>query len=52
MPLVKLEPDQEQQGVYQANYNGFVKGGIYRIVIYAADEAGNQAPPRMTQVWE
>jgi hypothetical protein len=46
VPLVKLEPDQEQEGVYQAIYNGFVEEGAYRVVIYAADEVGNQASPR------
>jgi hypothetical protein len=46
VPLVKLEPDEEQEGVYQAIYNGFVEEGAYRVVIYAADEVGNQASPR------
>ena len=46
VPLIKLEPDEEQEEVYVANYNGFIEEGIYRVVIYAADDAGNQALPK------
>ncbi len=52
VPLVKLEPDVEQEGLYLAKYNGFVEEGEYRVVVYAADEAGNQALPKMAQTWE
>jgi hypothetical protein len=46
VPLVKLEPDLGQEGLYLANYAGFVEEGAYRVVIYAADETGNQALPK------
>jgi hypothetical protein len=52
VPLVKLEPDQEQEGVYQAIYNGFVEEGTYRVVVYVADEAGNQALPKKAFIVE
>jgi hypothetical protein len=47
VPLVELEPDPEQAGEYAATYNGFIEQGAYRLVIYAEDEAGNQAAPRV-----
>ena len=46
VPLVELAPDPEQPGHYSVMYNGFIEEGTYRVVIYADDEAGNQAQPR------
>ena len=46
VPLILLEPDPVQDGVYTASYNGFTEEGVYRVVVYAADEVGNQATPK------
>jgi hypothetical protein len=50
VPLILLEPDPEQEGVYTANYNGFLEEGAYRVLIYAEDEIGNQALPYLAFV--
>jgi hypothetical protein len=50
VPLILLEPDPVQEGVYAANYNGFLEEGQYRVLIYAEDEIGNQAPPYLAWV--
>ena len=49
VPLIELEPDVEQEGLYSAYYNAFGEAGTYRVVIYAQDEGGNQALPRLVQ---
>ena len=49
VPLIELEPDVEQEGLYSAYYNAFGEAGVYRVVIYAEDQVGNQAPPRLVQ---
>ena len=46
VPLIELEEDPLQEDVYSAHYNAFSEEGAYRLVIYAADEAGNQGPPK------
>lgn len=43
VPLIELEPDPDQDGRYSANYNAFGEQGAYLVVIYAQDQAGNQA---------
>ena len=49
VPLIKLDPDAVVDGLYLATYNGFTEEGQYRVVIYAADSAGNQAMPRLAE---
>ena len=50
VPLILLESDPAQEGVYKANYNGFVEEGAYRVLIYVQDEVGNQATPHLAWV--
>ena len=49
-PTVRLEPDPNQEGVFSVEYpNGFEKSSDiadYRIVFYAQDVKGIQAPPQ------
>jgi hypothetical protein len=46
VPIVRLEADPQNAGAYQATYpNGFTETGAYRVVFYAQDRAGMQAPP-------
>jgi hypothetical protein len=52
VPLLQLELDPEQEGVYSTHYNAFGEEGAYRVVIYAQDSAGNQAPPRVVRTLE
>jgi hypothetical protein len=47
VPLIELEPDPAHPGQFTANYNAFGEAGLYRVVIYAEDRAGNQATPRL-----
>ena len=49
VPLIELEADPLQEDVYSASYNAFSEEGVYRVVIYAADEVGNQGQPRSIQ---
>jgi hypothetical protein len=49
VPLIELQPDEEQEGTYSAYYEGFNESGIYRVVIYAEDRTGNQSQPLMVQ---
>ena len=49
VPLIALQPDLDHAGVYAANYNGFIEPGTYAVIVYARDEAGNQALPRLAQ---
>jgi hypothetical protein len=52
VPMIELEPDVEQEGVYSAYYNAFGEEGLYRVVIYVEDRVGNQAQPYMVKVGE
>ncbi len=47
VPLVKLLPDQDLPNVFSAAYTGFTEAGAYRIVVYAEDNDGNQALPKV-----
>ena len=47
VPLVQLLPVVDLPNVFAAVYDGFTEAGDYRIVIYAADNAGNQAIPKV-----
>jgi len=49
VPLIALQPDLDHEGLYTANYNGFTEPGVYRVIVYARDEVGNQALPKMAQ---
>lgn len=49
VPLIALSPDLDHPGVYAANYNGFSESGTYKVIVYARDEIGNQALPRLAQ---
>jgi hypothetical protein len=49
VPLIELEADPLQEDVYSASYNAFSEEGVYRVVIYAADEVGNQGQPKSIQ---
>jgi hypothetical protein len=46
VPVVRLEPVEGSPGQYQFNYvNGFTEQGDYRVVFYAQDRVGINAPP-------
>ena len=47
VPLVQLWPSADLPNVYAATYNAFTEAGDYRIIIYAADNDGNQAVPKL-----
>lgn len=47
VPLVKLWPGLDLLNVYTATYSAFTEAGDYRIVVYATDNAGNQAIPKV-----
>jgi hypothetical protein len=49
VPLIQLEAEVGQPDTYSAQYNAFGEEGSYRVVIYAEDEAGNYATPRVIQ---
>jgi hypothetical protein len=49
VPLIELTPDPVQDGLYTAHYNAFGEQGTYRVVVYAQDQAGNQALPKPVQ---
>jgi len=49
VPLIELSPDPAQDGLYTAHYNAFGEQGTYRVVVYAQDQDGNQALPKMVQ---
>jgi hypothetical protein len=46
---VALE-DRDGDGRYEAIYSRFLAAGAYRVVLYAADEEGDQAEPRVLAV--
>jgi hypothetical protein len=47
VPSLKLDPVSGAPGRYRAFYpNGFAEAGDYRVIVYAQDKAGLQAPPR------
>ena len=50
VPLVRLEPDPQREGRYTGTYGTFAEQGLYRVVIYAEDRAGNQALPTLVRV--
>ena len=56
VPIVLLQEDSEQEGLYRATYaGGFDETGEYRVIFYAQDQAGMHAPPRRVVVkpsWE
>jgi hypothetical protein len=52
VPLIALQPDLDQEGRYSTSYNGFGESGIYKVVLYARDTAGNQALPKLVQTGE
>ncbi|MGB5050258.1 MAG: hypothetical protein WBO46_15050, partial [Caldilineaceae bacterium] len=46
VPVVRLEPVGGQPGKFSVNYvNGFRESGDYRIIFYAQDRLGLNAPP-------
>jgi hypothetical protein len=45
VPLVELQPDPVQEGLFTALYEAFDEPGIYRVVVYAQDRAGHHAQP-------
>jgi len=49
VPLIELSPDPNQDGLYTTHYNAFSESGTYQVVIYAQDQAGNQALPKLVQ---
>ncbi|QTA88123.1 C13 family peptidase [Desulfonema magnum] len=48
LPIVELT--DMGNGVYKGIYSDFSQVGIYRIIIYAADEAGNLSQPLASQI--
>jgi hypothetical protein len=53
VPVVLLEEDPEQEGLYSTDYpSGFTEPGRYRVVFYAQDRAGTHAQPRRVLVGE
>ena len=50
VPLVRLVANDSTEGVYMEDYDGFTEVGQYRVVVYAQDEAGNQASPAVVMV--
>ena len=50
VPLVELEPDPQQEGLYMALSDVFSEQGTYRVVLYAQDQAGHQAHPVLIHV--
>lgn len=53
VPVVLLQPDSEQEGLYTATYpNGFTEEGAHRVVFYTQDRAGIHAQPVMRSTEE
>lgn len=50
VPLLRLLEQEETGGTYVESYSAFVETGQYRVVVYAQDEAGNQASPEVVMV--
>jgi hypothetical protein len=53
VPSLRLDPVNDTPGHYRASYpNGFTEPGDYRVIIYAQDKTGMQAPPRLAGTGE
>ena len=47
-PSLKLDPVNGTPGLFRASYpNGFTEQGTYRVVVYAQDNSGMQAQPKL-----
>jgi hypothetical protein len=45
-----LLSDANRDGVYEGTYGAFSERGLYRLVVYAQDDGGNQALPQPVSV--
>ncbi|MFN8474912.1 MAG: caspase family protein [Anaerolineae bacterium] len=51
VPLIRLEPVPQNEGLFRADYpNGFIESGDYRVVFFAQDRSGDNAPPKVVSV--
>lgn len=53
VPLVRLDPDPSEEGLYRTVYpNGFAESGQYQIIFYARDKSDDYAQPALVTVGE
>jgi hypothetical protein len=53
VPVVRLEANPDEEGVYTANYpGGFSETGNYRVIFYTQDRAGIHAAPKLVKLGE